>query len=564
MSSSPQEQVATAHAMDERDHDLRQFVSASGDVYWISDRATGQLVFVNPAAIRFAGVSEQALLSDPSLWLARVAPEDRSTLPVSFFTETAEAVAQAVQHGDSQESTAVLAVREYRMQLPDGRWRWLRERRFLLPGSEGDGEGKRGRLCGLAEDVTERKSSEIANAALLERERLARAEAEALARSKDQFLSVVSHELRSPLNAIRGWAYVLRQVGGLSPVQQRALDAIDRNTQAQARLVDDLLDSQRILLGTFALELHRSMLSEIVDEAVEEHRHAADQRHLEIRVDHDPSLQAVNVDVRRMRQAVGHLVSNAVKFTSDNGVVEISTRKVGGAVEIAVQDNGIGIEAEHLPKIFERFAQADGSNTRRQGGLGIGLSLTRQLVELHGGRVEASSSGKDQGSRFVIRLPDLSAKASPAAGGDEAAEHEFPLEGCKIMVVEDDVDSREMLELILRETHADLVTFDSARRAYDYLAALPPEERPDAVVSDIAMPGEDGYSFMRRVRSLAEPGSERKMVALALTAFARDEDRARSMRAGFDVHIGKPIDSAMLVETLRTALSAKSAAPGST
>lgn len=526
--------------------DLRQFMAGSQDVFWMADLSSGRLLFANPATHQLVDATLEELRADPAAWTSRVVEEDRAGLPEPFFAEDL-AIVRAASANDDR--AAALPIREYRMQRPNGQLCWIRDRRFIVR----DAQGTPVRIGGVAEDVTDQKASELATAALLERERLARTEAEAVARSKDEFLSVVSHELRSPLNAIRGWAYVLRQVGGLSSVQERALDAIDRNTQAQARLVDDLLDSQSVLLGHFTLEMSPSMLAQVVDEAIDENRHAADLRHLSLKVAHDPSLQALNIDARRMRQAVSHLLSNAIKFTSAGGSVCVETRRVPEGAEIAVADTGIGIDSADLPHVFDRFAQVDGSYTRHHGGLGIGLSLTRQLVELHGGKVEARSEGKDRGATFVIRLPATEAASNAAACCGDAS-GDYPLEGCKIMVVEDDLDSREMLELILRETHADLVTFDSARRAYDYLAALPPDQRPDALVSDIAMPEEDGYSFIRRVRSLSWPPGTRPMVALALTAFARDEDRIRSMKAGFDVHIGKPIDSAVLVETLRSAL----------
>ena len=520
---------------------FRQFAMGSEDVFWLADVATNKLLFVNAAVERVWNTTAAQLQADPSVWTAQVIDEDRPMLPEPFFLETPS----------SEGSTETQPIREYRVRNAAGDLRWIHDRRFLLK----DESGATVRIGGIAEDVTERKTAELANAVLLAREREARADAEALARSKDEFLSVVSHELRSPLNAIRGWAYVLRQAGGLTPVQERALNAIDRNTQAQARVVDDLLDSQRILLGTFSLDLHKALLPTLIDESVEEYRHAADTKHIGLTVTHDPSIQMLSVDVRRFRQALGNLVSNAIKFTPDAGTVQVVTRRVTAGVEISVTDSGIGIDASHLPLVFDRFRQADASNTRRHGGLGLGLSLVRQLVELHGGRIEARSEGPGKGSTFIISLLDVAAPGEKPTLADSSAVDGFPLEGRRIMVVEDDVDSREMLELILRETHADLVSFDSARRAYDYLVSVPPEQRPDALVSDIAMPDEDGYSFIRRVRSLGRTTNQPPLVALALTAFARDEDRARSMRAGFDVHIGKPIDSAILVETLRSALS---------
>lgn len=387
---------------------------------------------------------------------------------------------------------------------------------------------------------------------LLRTEREARAKAEAATAAKDEFLAVVTHELRSPLNAIRGWSHVLRHSGTLGPVQLKALDAIDRNTQAQANLVDDLLDSQRIVCGNLKLDVGRVHLPGLVDEAIEEVQPAAQAKRIRISAEHEPALAMVMADPQRLKQAVTKLLSNAVKFTPEDGLVTVTTGRDEQGIRIAVQDTGLGLEPEQLPFVFEPFKQVDSSNARRANGLGLGLSLARQLVELHGGRLGVESEGVGHGSTFTITLP---ASAACADEPQEAQAHaSSPLAGKRVVIVEDDDDGREVLGIILRGARVQLQSFSRAAQAYEYLAHVPVDERPDALISDIAMPGEDGYSFIRRVREL-EGGEHRPhLTALALTSFGRVEDRLRAIRAGFDAHVAKPIDPERVLSTLAQVL----------
>lgn len=385
-----------------------------------------------------------------------------------------------------------------------------------------------------------------------------RAEADALAHSKDEFLAVVTHELRSPLNAIRGWAHVLRQGGNLSPLQLKALDAIDRNTQVQARLVDDLLDSQRILCGDLRLVLAQVSLATLVNQAVETLQPTAMARQVQITVDHDPVLDRVSVDAARVNQALVRLLSNAVKFSSEGQQVHVRTAHRSPWVAIEVRDEGVGIAADQLPHVFERFQQTGAANTRKNNGLGLGLSLAQQLMRLHGGQIVADSAGPGQGSTFTLQLPDRLADEVPAAAASGA--HDAPLVGKRVVIVEDDDDAREILELVLRDAQVELRSFSRSAQAYDYLAQASPHEQPDALISDIAMPDEDGYSFMRRLRALEAREGRPRLLTLALTAFARTEDRAHAQAAGFDKHLAKPIDSRTMLRTLAMALSGVCAA----
>lgn len=393
---------------------------------------------------------------------------------------------------------------------------------------------------------------EVETEKLLRLERKARTQAEAAALAKDEFLAVVTHELRSPLNAIRGWSHVLRHSGALLPAQLKALDAIDRNTQMQAHLVDDLLDSQRILCGKLELDVGWVPMEAIIEEAMESVQPAAQVKRIRVETSHDPSVGVVRVDADRMRQALLKLVSNAVKFTPEDGIVKVRSARLARGLAIEVQDTGVGLDAAQMPTVFDRFEQADSSNTRRANGLGLGLSLARQLVELHGGTIRVDSKGAGLGSKFTIELPSTAmCETAPeeSAGGERS-----PLKGKRIVIVEDDEDGREVLGLILRGADVELQSFARAEAAYEYLAHASAEDQPDALISDIAMPDEDGYAFIKRVRKLE--GSEHRphIVALALTSFARVEDRVRALKAGFDEHVAKPIDPDRVLRTLAQVL----------
>ncbi|HEX6362231.1 MAG TPA: hybrid sensor histidine kinase/response regulator, partial [Albitalea sp.] len=451
---------------------MKRFAESSEDVFWLADRERGALLYASPRFEALWGVPAEALVADPEVWNRAVLPEDAAQLPTPFFADDAV-------HGES--------VREYRIRDRSGQVRWIRDRRFQLR----DDNGGPVRVGGIAEDVTERKQRELADAEMLAREREARAEAEAAALAKDEFVAVVTHELRSPLNAIRGWAHVLRHSGTLNATQTKALDAIDRNTQAQAHLVDDLLDSQRILCGKLELELQRLPLANLMDEAVEAVQPAAEQKRIRIEVSHDPRIAQVRADPDRLRQAFVKLLSNAVKFTPEDGIVAIRSELDDQGAAVHVSDTGIGLEPTQIPFVFDRFQQVDSSNTRRTSGLGLGLSLAKQLVELHGGRIAADSRGPGLGTTFTVALPAQVLETRPAPAEAPAV---APLAGKRIVIIEDDADGREVLGLILRGAKAELQSFDRASTAFEYLAHTPPDAQPDALISDIAMPDEDGYA----------------------------------------------------------------------
>ncbi|MDR3632569.1 MAG: ATP-binding protein [Isosphaeraceae bacterium] len=382
-----------------------------------------------------------------------------------------------------------------------------------------------------------------------------RAEAEAANRMKDDFLATLSHELRTPLNAIMGWSRLLRS-GALGPEDlQEGLDVIDRNTKAQAQLIEDLLDLSRIVSGNLRLDVQRVNLAEVIDAALAAVAPAADAREVRIHKMLDSFAAAVSGDPVRLQQVVWNLLSNAVKFTPKGRKVQILLERVNSHVEIAVIDTGIGIKPEFLPYVFERFRQADPSTTRRHGGLGLELSIVKHLVEMHGGSVRAKSAGENQGSTFVIQLPIIVVQPSDGNHGrvlpkdPSDGEMECPpglLGGIRVLVVDDEPDARELIRRVLAGCEADVFVAGSVPEA---LALLESHE-PDVLVSDIGMPERDGYDLIREVRAR---GRDAKQVpAIALTAFARSEDRRRAMLAGFQVHVAKPVDPDELTAVVAT------------
>lgn len=526
-------------ALQDSEQRFRQFAQSSDDVFWFADADTQQLLYVSPAFDRLWGLSAQALKADPSLWTRPMLAEDCKLLPLPFYASRSDA-------------TGHEPVREYRLRRADGSLVWIRDRRFPLQVER----GRVLRIGGIAEDITERKLRDLEREELLARERAARSEAEALASAKDEFLAVVSHELRSPLNAIRGWAHVLRKTANLPPDQMRPLDAIDRNVAAQARMVDDLLDTQRLLRGRVKLEVQRVALAPLVEQACEPFRALAEAKQVALTVAHAADVPEIDADGERLRQALVNLLSNAVKFTPAGGAVQVRCVRVAhDRVAIEVIDTGVGLEASQASRVFEPFRQETGGySTRRQGGLGLGLALARQLVELHGGRLSAQSDGPDHGATFTIELPAPLPEEAANAPSVTTAMPAPPLAGRRVMVLEDDPEGRQILDLLLRDEQVQAVFFANAQDGFNHLQRLDGAERPDAVISDIAMPGEDGYSFIRRVRALHRERGEAPLPAVALTAFASPTDRRSALAAGFDAHLGKPLDPEQLRSTLKELL----------
>lgn len=405
----------------------------------------------------------------------------------------------------------------------------------------------------VSERTAQLEASNRTKDELLIREQLIRAEAQAANRSKDEFLSVLSHELRTPLNAILGWSRILRQRKLSEEKVESALETIERNAKSQAQLIEDILDTSRIITGKLRLQVHPVNLIAVIESTVESMRLAAEAKAIYIQSTLDSSTPAIMGDANRLQQVLWNLLSNAIKFTPVGGQVQIGLKQVDAEVELIVSDTGAGINPDFLPYVFDRFRQHDSTSTRRFGGLGLGLSITRQLVELHGGTIEVASLGIGQGTTFTIKLPVimpcpissdvLSSDSISNANGESAV---LPtLAGLQILVVEDEVDSLELLSTILQEAEADVIVTASVRAA---LAALETSngQIPDVLVSDIGMPDEDGYALIRQLRQLeAERGG--RIPAIALTAHASSDDRKRTLLAGFQMHLTKPVEAAELV-----------------
>jgi signal transduction histidine kinase len=383
---------------------------------------------------------------------------------------------------------------------------------------------------------------------LLEREQQARLEAQAANRAKDEFLATLSHELRTPLNAILGWTQLLASGQLTDAMANRAVEIIERNTRLQVQLIDDLLDISRIITGKLRIDPRPVRVRTVVDAAVESVLPSATAKGVALHRDAADDNDAILCDPARMQQVISNLLNNAIKFTPDGGTVTLSERREGADVVLTVSDTGAGIEPDFLPHVFDRFRQQDPASTREHGGLGLGLSIVRHLVRQHGGSIEAASAGEGRGATFTVRLP-LSpiAPAEPSASseGDLQAASNLPsLAGVRVLVVENEPDARRFVTAILERCGATVTAVESAEAA---LASIQ-SDRPDVLLSDIAMPGEDGYSLIRKVRRMDRPDSP--LPAAALTAYASASDRAEALLAGYQAHLQKPIEAAELTSVV--------------
>lgn len=405
--------------------------------------------------------------------------------------------------------------------------------------------------------LVERKRAEEEREQLLAREQAAREQAETANRLKDEFLTTVSHELRTPLSAILGWSTMLRTGKLDENDSERAMESIERNARAQAQLVEDILDVSRTISGKLRLDIQPIELVPVIHAAIDSVRPAAEAKQIDLDIDLDERANRIKADAVRMQQVVWNLLANAVKFSRPNGRVRIELKRVGDKAQINVTDNGEGISAAFLPKVFNRFQQADGSTTRRHGGLGLGLAIARHLVEMHGGTIEAASDGPGKGATFTVNVPIASGMTGalpslsilgqdfrPHPSGDESRE----LTDTRVLVVDDEEDTREMLQTVLEAAGAEVLTAPSAGEGLKALTRW----RPHLLICDLGMPGEDGYGFIRRVRSLRSDAGG-NVPAIALTGFVRIEERMRALEAGYQMFVPKPVEAdelTMIVSTL--------------
>jgi PAS domain S-box-containing protein len=523
-------------------------VLATDQLVWSTD-AQGRALEDLPLWRAFTGQAPDDLLGHG--WLDAIHPQDR---------ERAERIWQSsVAQAEPYEA-------EFRLHHHSGAWRWFLARGVPVLADSGELR----EWVGIAADITERKQAEEERERLLASEQESRREAERSNRLKDEFLATVSHELRTPLQSILGWARLLsappsdvadpRRIDGAH--LQKGLGVIVRNAQAQLQLIDDILDVSRIITGKLRLSPVSVQVADFIATAVETVRAAADAKDIELSTHIAPGIQTIFGDADRLQQIVWNLLSNAVKFTPAGGKVSLDVAQTDDSVVIRVTDTGLGIRADFLPYVFDRFRQGNSKSTRNHGGLGLGLAIVRHLVELHGGKVSVESPGERLGATFSVSLP-VHARRREEGQLDE--EHTRPkaegllggegltLSGLRVLVVDDETDARELFATLIREYGAEVATAPSVQEALATLRSF----RPDVLVSDIAMPDQDGYDLMRQLRALDADGELRTLPAIALTAYARQEDRRRALAAGFQLHVAKPVDPRELVQAISRLLGAK-------
>ncbi|GAB3647522.1 hybrid sensor histidine kinase/response regulator [Ramlibacter alkalitolerans] len=402
----------------------------------------------------------------------------------------------------------------------------------------------------IAIDVSARYELEQRRRELLEREQAARQLAEHHSRTKDDFIAVLSHELRTPLNAIVGWVHILKR-RGTTPEGAKGLDAIERNVKTQARIISDILDVARINSGKLHLDREWTDPAELVTASIGALAGSIDERRLQVETEVDGAHATAFLDPARFQQIVWNLMTNAIKFSPEGGRVLVGLQRTGERLQLSVQDFGQGIKPDFLPYLFDRFAQSDSPGNRRHGGLGLGLSIVKHLVDLHGGRVSAHSAGEGHGTRMQVDLPAVpvtdTAEFADTTGGELHEEIEgTPLQGLDVLLVEDDAEASEILGVVLADRGA------RVRSARDYDSALQAMQQawPDVLVSDIGLPGRDGYELVRRVRELEGERGGAHLPVIALTAFARPQDLQKTLAAGFDLHLSKPLKPHKLVEAI--------------
>lgn len=506
--------------------------------YWNLDIERSVLSGRSPFFDRIFGATDAAQSWTVDRVLEHVRESDRPTATV--------ALGDAMREGGSCDF-------ECRIVRGDGRERWI----WMKGAHHAADKGGLGTATGIVMDVTERKLAEQERERLLRSEREARSDAERASRLKDDFLATLSHELRTPLNAVLGWTQLLRR-GVLPPAEvPGTIEVIERNARLQAQLVEDLLDMSRITSGKLRVESEPTELAPVILAATAAIRPGAEAKRVTV-VSRLPAESIFVIgDPSRLQQVFWNLLSNAVKFTPAGGTVQIALEAEGSCARVVVTDSGQGIDPSFLPNVFDRFRQQDSSIGRSHGGLGVGLSIVRHLVELHDGEVTASSDGVGKGATFTVQLPILPNETGATAQASRY--NSVPqLAGNKVLIVEDEMDTREYFARILLDTGAEVLTASSAAEGYRLLLS----QHPDLLLSDIGMPEQDGYAFIRKVRASGDGIA--KIPAIALTAYARPEDRVRSLSAGFNDHLAKPVDALKLLERVGALITKPSCSSSST
>jgi PAS domain S-box-containing protein len=445
---------------------------------------------------------------------------------------------------------------EFCIRRADGKARWLAE--HAAPLFEGPG-GTFSGYIGSCVDNTEARMIQSDREETLRAERAAREQAERVGRLKDEFLATVSHELRTPLNAILGWSTLMRRLPAGSEDHTRGLETIERNARVQTQIIADLLDMSRIISGKVQLDVQPLDLHEVINAAIDAVRLSIEAKDLRLRVTLDARAARLRGDPNRLQQVFWNLLTNAVKFTPKGGYINVVMERVNSHVEVSVEDSGIGIQPEFLAFVFDRFRQADASITRRHGGLGLGLSIVKHLAELHGGQVRVKSAGEGQGTTFVVALPisviyseESVRPDTPSFSDVDVGTLELPdLDGVRVLAVDDQPDGRALICRLIEERGAHCALAESGAEALRVLQ----EQQIDIMVSDIGMPDLDGYELIRRIRAL--PGAVKNIPAIALTAYARADDRQRALLAGYQMHLAKPVEPRELIAGIASLLKVR-------
>ncbi len=504
----------------------RRLFESARDGILILDAITLTITDVNPFMTELLGYPRAELLGK-ELW------------EIGLFSDK-DASQQAFRE---LQVKGYLRYEDLPLQTTDGK---LREVEFVSNVYEEN--GNQVIQCNIR-DISERKRAQEECARLLESAVAAHAEADIANGIKDEFLALLSHELRTPLTSILGWSQMLTD-GNLDEVESKhALEIIVRNARAQNQLIDDLLDVSRIITGKLRLDVQPVELGPMIEAVVDGVRPAADARHIYLQTTLDPLISPISGDPDRLQQIIWNLLTNAIKFTPKGGSVHVRLERIDSQVELTISDTGQGIDAELLPYVFDRFRQSDSSSTRRHGGLGLGLSIVRQLVELHGGTVTAESPGEGEGTTFKVILPLMSVHHElgnvemmrPLIGSKPPTDRQPWLNDLRVLVVDDEPDARELVAAVLTGGGAEVVSVGSAGEALEEME----RQRFDVLISDIGMPEMDGYALISKIRQLPEERGGR-IPAAALTAYAGVEDRMRALLSGYQMHIPKPVEPAEL------------------